>query len=94
MDKEFQEQIAAYIKDMLGNEQDNDFKQYRRKQIAELRPYKDGEQLPEKVSISQADREAGSPKVGDMIARNPKNHDDQWLVARQYFLDNFEQINS
>jgi uncharacterized protein YozE (UPF0346 family) len=25
-----------------------------------------------------------------MIARNPKNHDDQWLVAKQYFEDNFE----
>jgi uncharacterized protein YozE (UPF0346 family) len=25
-----------------------------------------------------------------MIARNPKNHDDQWLVAKRYFEDNFE----
>ena len=24
------------------------------------------------------------------IARNPKNHDDQWLVAAKYFADNFE----
>jgi len=24
-----------------------------------------------------------------MIARNPKNHADQWLVAAQYFKDNF-----
>jgi hypothetical protein len=28
--------------------------------------------------------------LGDMIARNPKNHSDQWLVAKQYFEDNFE----
>ena len=28
-----------------------------------------------------------------MIARNPKNHDDQWLVAKQYFEDNFEEVN-
>jgi len=68
----------------------NEFKQYRRKQIAELRLFQEGEQLPESVSISQADRDNGSPKVGDMIARNPKNHDDQWLVAKQYFEDNFE----
>jgi len=27
-----------------------------------------------------------------MIARNPKNHLDQWLVAEQYFNDNFEPI--
>jgi hypothetical protein len=25
-----------------------------------------------------------------MIARNPKNHNDQWLIAKQYFEDNFE----
>ncbi len=66
------------------------FVQYRRKQIAELRPYVDGETL-ENVSISAPDKEAGSPKAGDMIARNPKNHADQWLVAAQYFADNFEQ---
>jgi hypothetical protein len=70
----------------------NAFKQYRRKQIAELRPYVPGEQLPELVSVSQADRDGGSPKDGDMIARNPKNHDDQWLVAAQYFADNFEDV--
>jgi hypothetical protein len=66
------------------------FKQYRRKQIAELRPYVDGEALIG-VSISEPDRKSGSPKTGDMIARNPKNYEDQWLVARQYFLDNFEE---
>jgi hypothetical protein len=44
------------------------------------------------VSISAPDREAGSPKSGDMIARNPKNHSDQWLVAEQYFADNFESV--
>jgi hypothetical protein len=67
------------------------FKQYRRKQIAEL-----AEWTPEfdltGVSISEEDRKAGSPKPGDMIARNPKNHNDKWLVAKQYFEDNFEAV--
>jgi hypothetical protein len=27
-----------------------------------------------------------------MIARNPKNNDDKWLVAAKYFADNFEPI--
>jgi hypothetical protein len=67
------------------------FKQYRRKQIAELRPYEPGESM-EKISISSEDGRAGSPKAGDMIARNPKNHADQWLVAAQYFADNFEPL--
>lgn len=66
-----------------------EFTKYRRSQIAELRPYEPGEDLAG-VSISEPDRKAGSPKQGDMIARNPKNHEDQWLVAAQYFADNFE----
>ena len=44
------------------------------------------------VSISAEDRKNGSPKLGDMIARNPKNHKDQWLIAEQYFKDNFEPL--
>jgi hypothetical protein len=70
----------------------SDFMQYRRKDIAELRPYIPGETL-QGVSISRVDRDAGSPRPGDMIARNPKNHADQWLVSAQYFADNFEPIN-
>ncbi len=70
----------------------SDFKQFRRKQIAELRNYVEGEVLSDRVSISASDLENGSPKVGDMIARNPKNHDDQWLVAQKYFEDNFEEV--
>ena len=46
-----------------------------------------------RVSISDADRAKGSPKIGDMIARNPKNHDDQWLVANEYFKENFEEMS-
>jgi hypothetical protein len=65
------------------------FTKYRRSQIAELRPYRAGDDMT-RVSVSAPDKEAGSPKDGDMIARNPKNHDDQWLVAAQYFADNFE----
>lgn len=72
------------------------FKQYRRKQIAELRPYdssnRDAFGLHDGISVSAEDVKAGSPKAGDMIARNPKNHDDQWLVAAQYFADNFEPV--
>jgi hypothetical protein len=82
----------------------NTFKEYNRKQIAELRPVYDYEveifsiyrelkpDLDVKISISEEDLKNGSPKIGDMIARNPKNHKDQWLVAEQYFKDNFEEI--
>lgn len=67
------------------------FTQYRRKQIAELRPWVPGECMID-VSVSKEDVLAGSPKVGDMIARNPANHSDQWLVAAQYFADNFAPL--
>ena len=69
----------------------SEFQKYCRKQIAELRPYVVGEEL-RGISISDADLVAGSPKAGDMIARNPKNHADRWLVAAQYFADNFEPV--
>lgn len=69
------------------------FKQYKRKAIAELRMVTLDELyngLDPKISISQADINNDSPKQGDMIARNPKDHNDQWLVAKEYFEDNFE----
>jgi hypothetical protein len=74
------------------NKEEMRFTQFRKSQIAEMRPYESGEMLSDKVSISASDKENGSPKIGDMIARNPKNHDDQWLVAADYFKDNFESI--
>jgi len=78
---------------------DNEFKKHRRTAIAELRkvtPFeikhgKDALQQ-QKISLSPADEMNGSPKPGDMIARNPKNHDDQWLVSYEYYIDNFEPI--
>jgi hypothetical protein len=81
-----------------------EFKEYKRSQIAELRPVVDHgieyfkkhgnftSHMSFKFSISQQDLEAGSPKIGDMIARNPKNHKDQWLVSEKYFKDNFESF--
>ena len=85
-----------------------DFKKYRRTQIAELRPvtkenidfYSKYKYLQStetdmgwnEVSISIEDKMNGSPKIGDMIARNPKNHDDQWLIANDYFKENFEVL--
>lgn len=70
---------------------ENKFTQYRRISIAEMRPYEPGEGL-DGVSISEPDRAAGSPRLGDMIARNPANHADRWLVAAEYFRANFEAI--
>lgn len=65
----------------------SEFKKYHRTNVAEMRPYVKDEDLSN-ISVSITD----SP-LDDMgmIARNPSNHADQWYVAKQYFLDNFEE---
>ena len=68
-----------------------DWRAYRRRGVVEARPYVEGEEVDWRISVSEADRAAGSPKPGDMIARNPKNYADQWLVAADYFADNYEE---
>lgn len=83
------------------------FKQYRRIQISQMREVTELDinvfknhgfihisEYPfgNNISISDSDLKNGSPKIGDMIARNPKEYSDQWLVAKQYFKDNFEQL--
>lgn len=73
------------------------FKQYRRVRITDIteaRPYITGELLSSKVSISMTDKAAGSPKEGDMIARNPANHDSQWLITQADFTPSFEPLEA
>lgn len=65
------------------------WQKYKRKGLSEMRPYIAGEDIAG-VSISAQDIANGSPKVGDMIARNPVNHNDRWLVAEKYFKENLE----
>ena len=76
-----------------------EFKKYRRTAISEMREVTKEEieagyavLMESRISISKSDIEKGSPKQGDMIARNPKDHDDLWLVSKEYFEDNFEKI--
>jgi hypothetical protein len=65
------------------------FKKYRRTNIAEMRPYIYGEDLTF-ISVSNVD----NPREDmGMIARNPKNHKDQWYVAKKYFEENFEEVS-
>jgi hypothetical protein len=65
----------------------NNWKQYKRKGLSEMRPYVKGEDLS-KISVSGTDNP--EEDMG-MVARNPKNHEDQWYVARKYFEDNLEE---
>ncbi len=66
----------------------DNWKQYKRKGLSEMRPYVKGEDLTG-ISVSKEDH----PETDmGMIARNPDNHADQWYVARKYFEDNLEEV--
>ena len=68
------------------------WKKYKKIVLAEMRPYEEGEVL--KMHIPEIAFKDGSPKIGDMIARNPKNHNSQWLVEKQYYIENFKEIEN
>ncbi len=71
-----------------------DFMFYKRsKSYTEMRKYVPGEKL-EGVSITMSDfdKNKGHPKEGDMIARDPDNHADQWLVHKDYFQRHYIDI--
>ena len=73
----------------------SDFKKYKRIEMAEMRPITRidiANEIDRKISVSTADMLRGSPKIGDMIARNPDYHDDQWLVAEKSFKKHFELL--
>ena len=52
------------------------YKQYKRSAIAQMAEFVPGMNMAN-VSVGEADIKNGSPKEGDMIARNPDNHDDK-----------------
>lgn len=64
------------------------WKNYRRTGLSEMRPYVVGEDLTG-ISVGETD----IPEEGGMIARNPKNHADQWYVAKKYFHENLEEVS-
>jgi hypothetical protein len=63
------------------------FKNYRKKSTQLMRPYILGEDLTG-VSVNKED----TPEEGGMIAQNPANPQDKWYVAKQFFLDNYEEV--
>ena len=76
-----------------------EFKQYKRKGLSEMISVteftKNGGNLS-KVSLSSPDHllQTHNPDEFELgfVARNPKNHDDLWYVAKKYFDDNLEPV--
>lgn len=63
------------------------WQRFQRVAIQELRPWGPDVDMT-KVSVSSVDQQAGSPKAGDWIARNPNDHADMWLISARYFEQN------
>lgn len=77
----------------------SEFKKYRRTNIAEMRPARPEDfAVYNNISVSKEDTQevanlmTGKILSAGMIARNPKNHKDEWYVAKQYVIDNFKRI--
>ena len=75
------------------------FKQYRRTTTIEMATWEPTAHSTQEeinklktlgVIISTADLAKGSPKLGDMIVRSDKNPKVMWLVAEDYFKNNYK----
>lgn len=64
-------------------------KLYRKTGLIGAVPWSDGTDM-DRVSLSPADRDAGHPMFGGMIAWSPANPDDRWYIAPEYFAKNYE----
>jgi len=67
----------------------SNFKNYRKKAIQPMRPYIPGESL-DGISVTATD----TVEQGGMIARNSENPSDQWYVAKTFFQDNYELVET
>ena len=72
------------------------FKKYKRKGLSEMVSVIEFKEIADlsKVSISSPDLllQLNNPDEFNLgyVARNPKNHEDLWYVAKKYFDENLE----
>jgi hypothetical protein len=72
-------------------EDQGSFKDFKRRGSVLAMPWTEEVNM-EGISVSDVDRQNGSPKEGDMICCNPDNTADQWLVATEYFRTNYQPV--
>lgn len=65
----------------------NEFTKHKREGVSEMRHYVPGEDL-NGIGIPSGH----TPKEGDWIARNPKDHSDEWLVTDEYYAENLSPV--
>lgn len=58
--------------------------------VSEMRPYEKGEDMTG-VSVSDPDKKLVTLE-GGWIARNPRDHEDMWYVAEDYYDENLRPL--
>jgi len=64
------------------------WKLYKSRAITQIRPYEVGEDLN---GITMSPKH--EPEMGDMICRRYDKPDDQWLISKEYFMQNYELVS-
>jgi len=64
-----------------------EWKRYRKHAITEMIPWTPDVSM-DAITVGVEDR-ADHPRDGDMVARNPANPSDMWLVAKDFFEANY-----
>ena len=64
------------------------WKKYRKSTVTEIMPWSADVSM-DAVSMGPEDRASGHPREGDMVARNPANPSDMWLLTKEFFEANY-----
>ncbi len=65
---------------------------FRKKGVQPMFPWTEQIEM-EGVSVSDTDKNNGSPQAGDMIAFNPDKPEDRWLIAEDVVKQTYEQVS-
>jgi hypothetical protein len=77
---------------LLVSEVDGVWMQYWPKlEVCWMRPYVEGEPMTH-IAVSGVDKLAGHPRIGDMVARETRDGERQWLVTKDYLDQHYEVI--
>lgn len=73
----------------MSEQKMSEFKEYQNIQSKEIRPYVKGEDLTG-ISVTEG---IDPTKDKGYIARDPKNHEDQWYITKKFFKENFREVS-
>ena len=65
----------------------SEWKKYRKSTVTEMIPWSADVSM-DAITVGVEDR-ADHPRLGDMVARDPANPSDMWLVVKEFFEANY-----